>query len=202
MKTNQIIVRDTAFVQRTKDCYFNANTLLEFWNSSNNKTLQLNNYKKNSSTFKFIKQLQSEGIEQPIISGRGKHGGTWMHPKLFVDFAMWVSVEFKSKVIDYVLDGLIYSRHNAGDYYKDMCATILDEYIKHYNKKPNPFIYITEANIIKEAAKIDKSRNELSEKELNLITTLQKHNSNMIKKNIGKASRVKQLNLLAESLSL
>ena len=55
MKTNQIITRDEAFVQRTKDYYFNANILLENWNNNQAKKLQLNNYKKNISTIDFIR---------------------------------------------------------------------------------------------------------------------------------------------------
>jgi len=206
MKTNQIMVRNNKnFLQRTKDGFFNANVLLDNWNktSTTKKPLQLGNYKINQSTIDFIVQLKSEGIKTPIISGRGKSGGTWLHPKLFIDFAMWVSVEFKSIVIDYVLDGLIKSRHDAGDYYNEMCAVILDTHVNYYGTKPQPLIYSYEANRIKKMLNLEnKERNLMTEKELNSITQMQKLNALLLKKNVGKVTRVKQLELQAELLNI
>ena len=185
------MVRDNPlFVQRTKDGFFNANKLI----NSTNKKLQ--KYKDNSSTKDFIKQLIYEGIEKPMISGPS---GTWMHPKLFIDFAMWVSVEFKSIVIDYVLDGLIKGRHDAGDYYNEMCATIMKAYVETKGIKPPPMVYINEANMIKSMLGVNGlERNEMSEEMLNNITHLQKFNSLLISKGVGKDSRVRQLNLQVE----
>ena len=144
MKTNVIMIRnDERFLQRTKDGYFNASALIKSFEKTSKST---RHYKSNKSTKEFINQLVLEGIENPYISN---NKGVWMHPKLFIDFAMYVSVEFKSKVIDYVLDGLINSRHDAGDFYNEMCATILDKYIEHKGTKPPATIYINEANTIK-----------------------------------------------------
>ena len=194
MKTNQVMKRDDAFIQRTKDGYFNATALIDFWNSSNDEKKLLGNYNKNDSTKDFINQLKKEGVINPLKStrGRGENSGTWMHPKLFIDLAMWVSVEFKSRVIDYVLDGLIFNRNEAGDYYKEMCAAILEVYSEFYNKKPPAMIYIQEANMIKSLVTNNK-RNEMTEDELRQITYLQKFNENLIKKRIGKQSRIKKL---------
>jgi hypothetical protein len=105
---------------------------------------------------------------------------------------MWVSVEFKSKVIDYVIDGLIKSRHNAGDYYKEMTSAILDTYVDFYGIKPPPHIYIEEANMVKSLVAA-KDRNNMNESELKQLTYLQKYNTMLIKKRIGKASRIKRL---------
>jgi len=202
MKTNNVMIREKeAWMQRTKDAYFNATKLLEYWNNSNNEKKVLGNFNKLQSTKEFILQLEKEGINKPLITGRGSgvNSGTWMHPKLFIDFAMWISVEFKSKVIDYVLDGLIKMRNDAGDYYNEMCAQILDTYIEVYNKKPHPLIYINEANLIKSLV-TDKHRNEMTEQELRQITYLQKVNANLIKKAIGKQSRIKKLTEASEIL--
>ena len=195
MKTNQILKRGPGFFQRTKDGYFNANVLLTHWKDSTGDEKKLGNYKSNQSTKDYIVQLQKEGIRHPFISGRGsgEHSGTWMHSKLFIDFAMWVSVEFKSVVIDYVLDGLIQSRNDAGDYYNQMTAQIMDSHIEHYRTKPNPHLYIVEANMVREIAGIDKGRNELGEKQLNDLTILQKLNTMLIRNNVGRESRKKQL---------
>src|SRR5690606_26757957 len=109
MKTNQIMVREEGFIQRTSDGYFSATKLVDHFNHLYGEKKILGNYMKNQNTSDFVDQLVKEGIQKPIITGRGTgpNSGTWVHPKIFIDLAMWVSVEFKSKVIDYVLDGLI-----------------------------------------------------------------------------------------------
>ena len=193
-----------SFIQRTKDSYFNATILLNDFNTkSKNKPLQLASYKGNKGTKDFIRQLQKENIESPMISGRGINGGTWMHPKLFIDFAMWVSVEFKSVVIDYVLDGLIMSRHDAGDYYNEMCVTILSSYVEFFGCKPNPMLYINEARNIKKLLNLSKKeRNLMTEKELNNITIMQKANSIYMNKGMGKVKRYKLLEMQAEILNI
>lgn len=192
-----MIRNDNRFIQRTKDGFFNATNLLNSWNKridSKKKVMAV--YNKLNSTNEFVEQLQSEGIEKPLISSTK---GTWMHGKLFIDFAMWLSVEFKSTVIDYVLDGLINSRHEAGDYYNEMCAAIITRYIDYYKRKPSPIIYINEARLIKSLLGLEKKeRNLMSEKELNSITQMQKLNALLITKGVGKDARIKQLELHAE----
>jgi hypothetical protein len=194
MKTNQIMVREEGFIQRTSDGYFNATKLVEIWNQSNGEKKQLGNYMKNQSTQEYIEQLKKEGIENPLITSRGSgpKSGTWVHPKVFIDLAMWVSVEFKSRVIDYVLDGLIKSRHDAGDYYNEMTQAILETYYSTYGVKPPGKVYIDEANMVKSLVAC-KDRNNMTESELRQVTYLQKFNTMLIKKNIGKESRIKQL---------
>ena len=199
MKTNQIMTRDAGFIQRTKDGYFNATKLIEHHNKSGGQEKQMQRYKVNASTKDFVEQLKKEGIIKPIIasSGSGESSGTWMHPKLFIDFAMWLSVEFKSKVIDYVLDGLILSRNDAGDYYNQMCAQILTTYVDVYGIKPPAKVFIGEANLIKSLV-TNKERNDMTEQELRQITYLQKVNANLISKGMGKDARLKRLKQASE----
>ena len=203
MKTNQVMKRDESWIQRTSDSYFNANVLIDYYNKQNNENKQLGNYSKLQGTKDYLSQLISEGIDNPVKSGRGKgkDAGTWMHPKLFIDFAMWLSVEFKSKVIDYVIDGLIQTRHDAGDYYNEMCMAIMTNYIEVKGCKPSPMVYVNEANVIRDIARVgDKKRNEMTEKELTLLTSLQKVNTTLINKKIGRETRRKHLEIIAESL--
>lgn len=199
MKTNQLMVRDEGFVQRTCDGYFSATKLIEQWNVANNDRKQLGNYMKTQGTAEYLEQLKKEGIVNPTITGRGQgvNSGTWVHPKVFIDVAMWVSVEFKSKVIDYVLDGLIKSRHDAGDYYNEMTKVILETYVDIYNCKPSPQIYIEEANMLKSLVPA-KDRNNMNADELKQLTYLQKFNAMLIKKRIGKESRIKLIKQASE----
>lgn len=199
MVTNQVMLRDVGFIQRTSDGYFNATELIKQWNNISSSKKQLGQYQLLNSTTEFVEQLKKEGIDKPIIAGRGKgiNSGTWVHPKVFIDLAMWVSVEFKSKVIDYVIDGLIKCRHDAGDYYNEMTKAILETYIDYYKVKPPAHVYIEEANLVKSLV-ASKDRNNMTENELRQLTYLQKFNTMLIKKRIGKESRIKQLIQAAE----
>lgn len=201
MKTNQVMIREIGYLQRTSDYYFNGTALLELWNKDNGYRKQLGNYQSLKETKEFIAQLKKEGIENPLITSRGKgvNQGTWMHPKLFIDLAMWISVEFKSKVIGMVLDNLIFFRNDAGDYYNEMSACIMENYIKIHECKPPATLYINEANLIKEIAGVGgKDRNEMTEEELKKISLLQKANIELINNNVGKESRIKQLKFVAK----
>lgn len=61
----------------------------------------------------------------PYLKSRGKYnGGTWMHPLLFIDFAMRLNPSFKVKVLRFVYDQLIQYRNDAGDAYKEMAEAI------------------------------------------------------------------------------
>ena len=55
---------------------------------------------------------------------KGIENNTWMHPYLFIDFAMWINPRFKLKVIRFVYDQLIQFRHSAGDNYKGLTSSV------------------------------------------------------------------------------
>ncbi len=200
MKTNQIMIREGLVEQRTTDSYFNATMTLGKWNEGiGNKTKLMAEYTKLKSTSEFVSYLQeNESIESPLLVSRK---GTWMHPLLYVDFCMWVSMEFKTMALKFVLDGLIKTRHSAGDYYSEMCAAIMERHIEYSNCKPVPLVYMNEAKLINEIAGVSVPRNEMTESELTKITILQKVNTTLIKEKVGKESRRKQLELISRSLS-
>lgn len=132
MKTNVIMYREMGGLevnQRTKDSMFNATSLLDQWNKSKGlkgrKGKRIDDFLKLKSTNDFVDALRDEICNTDdsryldvYKSTRGKNGGTWMHPYLFIDFAMWLNPKFKVHVIKFVYDELIKNRHNAGDNYK------------------------------------------------------------------------------------
>lgn len=131
MKTNQIMIRpmgEFKVNQRTKDAFFSATDLLKQWNKYSGQQKQMVHYTDNSSTKEFIKALISEEMfkerNSVLIQSRGKNGGTWMHPLLFIDFAMWLNPSFKVKVLKFVYDEMIKFRNLAGDAYPKMCAAV------------------------------------------------------------------------------
>lgn len=204
MKTDQKMVTyiNIGRLQRTQDGYFNANTLLNNYltlNPLQANTKKLGHYKNTQAYKDFIIQLQKEGIKDPVKSS---NKGTWMHGKVFVDFAMWLSVEFKSMALGWIMDGLIQSRVDAGDYHNQMCAQIMSTHISVLGKKPKATVFMEEARYLKEVLGLaGKDRNSMTEKELANLTILQKVNAELISKRIGKNSREKQLVQLAQALN-
>lgn len=124
MKTSVTMIRkmgDFNVHQRTKDGMFNATSLLKQWNKTNNSKKEIASFFKMGKTKEFIEVLQNDDMAiSPYVksrASRGNNSGTWMHPYLFIDFAMWINPKFKLKVIKFVYDELIKQRNLAGDNY-------------------------------------------------------------------------------------
>lgn len=134
MKTNQIMTRPMGnfhVEQRTKDGMFNATDLLKQWNQNSGQQKDIAHYFENSSTEEFVNALISEEkftsrnsvyVKSKARMDRG--GGTWMHPIMFIDFAMWLNPAFKVKVIKFVYDQMLKYRNDAGDAYKELSSAI------------------------------------------------------------------------------
>ena len=124
--------------QRTKDGMFNATAMMKQWNnyvenlntqnSGYFKKKDLDDFFNNKNTNDFIEALMEEEKlntqNSAYLKSRGKNGGTWMHPLLFVKFAMWLNPRFEVKVIKFVSDKMIKYRNEAGDAYKELSAAI------------------------------------------------------------------------------
>lgn len=96
MKTNQIIIRpmgDFKVSQRTKDGFFCATSLLAQWNEKSGMKKEVSKFFEIQSTSELVKIIMiRENLntqDSTYLKTRGKNGGTWMHPILFIDFAMW-----------------------------------------------------------------------------------------------------------------
>ena len=142
MKTNQIMKRNLAdFVveQRTVDGYFNLTGLLNSWNTKMGTKKELKDYLGNKATQEFIKALVEEenlnGEKSPYLASRGKNGGTWAHPLLFIDFAMWLNPTFKVKVLKFVSDQMLSYRNEAGEAYKELASAVGKVIPKQYMRK-------------------------------------------------------------------
>ena len=131
MKTNQNLIRkmgDFDVIQRTSDQMFNATALLRQWNEHSGDKKEITKFFDNENTKEFVNALMSEENlntqNSAYLKSRGKTGGTWMHPILFVKFAMWLNPRFEVKVIKFVYDELIKYRNEAGDAYKEMSSAV------------------------------------------------------------------------------
>lgn len=136
MKTSVTMVRKMGnfdIIQRTKDGYFDANFLLNQWNSiKTNPERKMIRFLESPKTKEFIEEISldspsaemHDGLVVPFHVKKGRNtskGKTkdeiWMHPYLFIDFAMWINPKFKLSVIKFVYDQLIQERKLAGDNY-------------------------------------------------------------------------------------
>lgn len=127
--------------QRTKDGMFNATSLLKQWNESGERRKDLDDFLSNANTREFISALKediivNQSVPNPqkngelkltdnkevtdcvIKASKGRYGCTWLHPLLFMKFAMWLNPRFEVAVLKFVKDELMELRNIAGDNYK------------------------------------------------------------------------------------
>lgn len=134
MKTNQVLIRKMGnfdISQRTSDGMFNATELLKQWNEVSKIERKMDNFFKLKGTEEFVNTIvREENLHTPKLvyvksrASKGDNAGTWMHPLLFIDFAMYLNAEFKYQVLKFVKDELIKNRHEAGDGYVEMSSQI------------------------------------------------------------------------------
>lgn len=101
---------DFSVFQRTSDGFFNSTALLRQWNAYSGQKKSIAHYFENDETVEFIDTIVSkkfsdmrnsdnvnnQAINNVYVKQRGGMGGggsTWMHPLLFIDFAMWINPE-------------------------------------------------------------------------------------------------------------
>lgn len=207
MVTNQIMQRPFyggTVSQRTKDGYFNGTELLKRFNELSGSQKRFQSFWENDNTKDFLQVLENEINQNSTNSrylkthetSRGKSGSTWMHPYLFVKFAMWLSPELEVKIIKWVYYNLIEFRIQAGDHYKEMCEAISECYYQYFNQKADPLIFIKEAHFLNQLVfgnPNGNQRNEASQKELELMNKLQLANIKMIRENTPKQIRMQNL---------
>lgn len=215
MKTEQIMLRDLNGVpvrQSTKTSYFNANDLLDIYIQTGGVEKRLDRYFDNKSAREYISTIQADilnttnsgelesSLVEPYYTKRGKYGGTWMHPYLFIDFAMWLSPKFKLTCVKWIYDKLIDLRLEGGETFKAVNRAL-------FNQKPNTthFEYSNEAKMINKLVFGNPSggqRNGASEEHLDLLTRLQKADIHFIEQGLDYYDRFEALKKVKASLLL
>lgn len=132
MKTNVVMIRKMGnfdVSQRTKDSMFNATALVKQWNQRNRRK-DISDFLSNKNTIEFIDALiEEENLNTGNVVFKthtvikGKYGGTWMSPLLFIKFSMWLNPRFEVQVLKFVYDELIKQRNDAGDNYVSLSAS-------------------------------------------------------------------------------
>jgi hypothetical protein len=131
---------DFEVIQRTSDSMFNATLLIKQWNRHSGMKKEIDDFFYNENTKQFVSALiieenldtqnsphDGKGCKLAYCRSRankGNNAGTWMHPILFIKFAMWLNPAFEVKVIKFVYDEMIKYRHEAGDEYRALSSAV------------------------------------------------------------------------------
>lgn len=121
--------------QNHKSGMLNANDLHKIGNDLRDRTKlsekQMAAYFNLDSTSELINEIclvENIGTDDVKASKKGKYGGTWINPILFVDMAMWYSPQLKVKIIQWVIDGLLDARDDSGNSFKQMNGVLKDQF--------------------------------------------------------------------------
>jgi len=183
MKTAVIMKRELMGIpvrQNHKTKMFNANDLHKIGNE-HRKILglpakQLAQYFTIAPTDELIKEIcLTEVIRLDDVkkATKGKEGGTWVHPILFVDLAMWYSPKLKYQIIKWVMDDLMEARDESGDSYKRMSSTLSRCFPKEFD---HPLSYVRVAKAIAAACGVQEGADKwqkASERQLKLRDKIQ-----------------------------
>ena len=143
MKTAMIMERrlfGNAIRQNHKTGALNANDLHNIGNQLRKHAglpeKQMAAYFNLDSTAELINEIclvENVSADDVKSSRRGKYGGTWVTPVLFVDMAMWYSPQLKVKIIQWVIDGLLDARDNSGESYKRMASALKQNFPSEFS---------------------------------------------------------------------
>ena len=169
--------------QRTKDGFFNATSLLKQWNEKTGMKKEVTKFLDLESTTELVKVIMCrENLHTQDYTyvksraSRGDNAGTWMHPVLFIDFAMWINPTFKYDVIKFVYDEMIKFRNLSGDAYPTMCKAvksilpedIFREKVKDLARSLNIIIYGKHESEMRNKIADESKLRELYELEMNI----------------------------------
>lgn len=169
--------------QRTKDGFFNATSLLKQWNEKTGMKKEVTKFLDLESTTELVKVIMCrENLHTQDYTyvksraSRGDNAGTWMHPVLFIDFAMWINPTFKYDVIKFVYDEMIKFRNLSGDAYPTMCKAvksilpedIFREKVKDLARSLNIIVYGKHESEMRNKFAEESKLRELYELEMNI----------------------------------
>lgn len=165
---------------------------------------RLDHWFSNAETKEYIEKLTTRNSGEFIKTKEGRNGGTWLHPKLAVVFARWLSVDF-AIWCDEQIDGIIHGkpeqtdwsrvRHEAAATYKVMSA-MLGMKRSLEGKETKPFHYANEAKLVNwaltgEFKPVD--REQLTGADLDMLAKLEELNALLIGQGLSRDDRKAKL---------
>lgn len=191
MKTNQLMTRkigDYEVFQRTKDRMFNATVLLQAWNNATGEKKEVKKFFENENTKEFLDALVKEenldGQNSAYVKSKARldrGGGTWMHPILFMKFAMWLNPRFEVQVIKFVYDQMLRYRDEVGEDYKKLAAALakitpkneMRELMEHIGKGINYIVYGKHEKMLRNKLATEEQQKEYLKLQSYLIMSIE-----------------------------
>lgn len=131
MKTKVIMKRPLFGIdveQDSQNGYFEGKSIEMAGNrhrlQNNLPPVKLQEFLRLNKTKEFLESLKKHIGKSPKIIGRGRNSKTWLHPFLFIDFALYISPELKIEVYSWLYDELLKYRNDSGDSYKKMAGAL------------------------------------------------------------------------------
>lgn len=144
---------------------------------------------------------------------KGRGGGTWLHPKLAVAFARWLSDDF-AVWCDLQIDKIIHGDNDSIDWgmlrhasksSNKVANEILQMVRQEQGKETKNFHYANEAKLVNFAltGKFESiDRDKLSKDDLDTIASLENKNSVLIGRGVDRETRKEILCQMAESAKI
>ena len=188
-------------MQFNDSCWFNATAAADKFGK------RVQHWLDNKETQEYIEKLNHRlsgdlnaapaGI---IKTKKGRNGGTWLHPKLAVAFARWLSVDF-SIWCDEQIDKIIHGERESVDWgmlrhasksSNKVANEILQMVRSEQGKETKSFHYANEAKLVNFAltGKFEPiDRDKLSADDLDLLASLENRNSVLIGRDVDRETR-------------
>ena len=153
------------------------------------------------------------GKSDIIKTSRGRNGGTWLHPKLAVAFARWLSDDF-AVWCDLQIDKIIHGERESIDWgmmrhasksSNKVANEILQMVRNEQGKETNHFHYANEAKLVNFAltGKFEPiDRDSLSAEDLDLLASLENRNSVLIGREVDRETRKEILCQMAHTAKI
>jgi hypothetical protein len=132
MKTEVLMQRNlfnSIVRQNNQNGFFSANDIVaagnKFRAANSMKLFDFRSWMDSHSNKEFIKEMSNQ-FGNVIETKRGKSGGTWVHPFIFIDLALAIDPKLKIEVYQWLYDELIKYRNDSGDSYKKMAGALFD----------------------------------------------------------------------------
>lgn len=209
-----------------EDGYFNLNDMVSFYPNR-----ELRHWFENAVTKEFIKVVEkllnpeleqnlnirnsgSLNFQPAVRTKRGRHGGgTYAHKYVAMEFAMWLSPEFKLEVMKAYENGVErketwdIQRVMAANGYKFLVESVKENIVPEFeaNNKNPYYAYTEEADLLnlvvfgKRAVEAGKNqRDTATDVELELIEYLQRLDSGLIEAGLNYTQRLEKLTELCD----
>lgn len=165
----------------------------------------LGEWMKNKSTKELIDKVgdflntgNSTELKPSVIAKRGRHhSGTWAHELVAMDFAAWLSVEFKIQVYQAFINGT--QRKENWNIKRILAANnfkLMTDAIKADHDTPKPYHFSNEALMLNEivfGVRDGNVRDTATEEQLDYMAILEGYNAGFIEAGMDYQTRKKTL---------